>query len=183
MLTADDSVDWAPQRILIAGVSGVGKSTLAARVAAGTGIQYTEIDALFHGPGWMRREQFEADVATLVAGSSWITEWQYRSARHLLVARADTLVWLDLPTAVTLLRVIRRTIRRSVTREILWNGNVEPGLWHAVSNRVGIIRWAYSTRRKYRSSVPATASEHTGLRVVRLGSQREVDRWVAALPH
>lgn len=181
MLTAADPVDWQPRRILIAGVSGVGKTMLAARLSERLESPHVEIDALFHGPGWSRRHEFEADVAALAAGPSWITEWQYSGARELLASRADTLVWLDLPFAVTLLRVIRRTIRRSATRERLWNGNVEPGLWHAVSSPEGIIRWAIRTQHAYRSRVPAAADRHAQLHVVRLKSQREIDRWLAGL--
>ncbi|MEK8226669.1 hypothetical protein NKG05_12095 [Oerskovia sp. M15] len=42
----------SPRRILVAGISGSGKTTLCRRIAARLEIAHTEIDALFHGPGW-----------------------------------------------------------------------------------------------------------------------------------
>ncbi|CAM3457694.1 AAA family ATPase [Nocardioides dubius] len=180
MLGADDPLPIRPRRILVAGVSGSGKTTLAARIADAVGSPHTEIDALFHGPDWTPRPEFLDDVAALIAQPVWVTEWQYASARALLAARADTLLWLDLPFRVTLWRVVRRTVRRSRRREVLWNGNVEPPLHSMLTDRDHIIRWAIRTRRKYPALVARAAAAHPGLVVVRLRSQREIDAWLAA---
>lgn len=182
MLSAQDPVTWNPARIAVAGVSGVGKTTLARSMAAALDIPHTELDSLFHGPNWEPLPDFEGSVAKLIAGPRWITEWQYSSARDPIVARADTLVWLDFPSRITMWRVIRRTVLRRVRREELWNGNIEPSLWTIWSDPEHIIRWAWGTRKNYRVLVPESAQRHPGLRVVRLRTPREARRWVAALP-
>ncbi|MFL6095002.1 MAG: AAA family ATPase, partial [Blastococcus sp.] len=61
------------QRVLVAGSSGWGKTTMAAALAGVLGLPFTEIDALQHGPGWTPRPEFEpahglADRAPLDAG-------------------------------------------------------------------------------------------------------------------
>ncbi|CAN5189408.1 hypothetical protein BH11ACT5_BH11ACT5_21610 [soil metagenome] len=99
----------------------------------------------------------------------------------MLAARADTLVWLDYPFRVSFGRVARRTWRRARTREVLWNGNTEPGMWHAITNKDGIIRWAFETRNKVRKSMPQVVKANPHLRIVRLRSQRETDAWLATL--
>ncbi len=179
MLGASDPLPSRPHRILVAGVTGVGKSTLARRIAAVTGSPYTEIDALYHGPGWSYRESFLDEVDELTRRPRWVTEWQYRSARPTLASRADTLVWLDVPARVGLSRLVRRTVRRRLRREELWNGNQEAPLWHFVTGKDHILWWAVRTRHKNKQAVPALEAEHPGLTVVRLRSQREVDRWLA----
>jgi len=179
MLGPGDPLPSRPRRILVAGVTGVGKTTLAGRIAAITGAPHTEIDALYHGPGWTYRESFLQDVDELTRRPEWVTEWQYRSARATLASRADTLVWLDLPSRVALLRLVRRTVRRRRRREELWNGNQEPPLWHFFAGRDHIIAWALKTQRKYKRTVPALAGEHPELTIVRLGSQPDVERWLA----
>lgn len=179
MLGARDALSRPPRRILVAGVSGVGKTTLARRIAGVAGVPHTEIDGLFHGPGWTRRPEFVEDVRALVAGPAWVTEWQYGAVRPLLAGRADLLVWLDLPFAtVTLPRVVARTVRRRLTREVLWNGNVEGPLWTFFSDREHIVRWALATRGNYRDRVPPLVDEHPGLTVVRLRSPRQVEHWL-----
>jgi len=171
----------APRRIAIAGVSGVGKTTLAVEVARRLGIPHIEIDALHHGPNWTPWPEFVADVEAFTAGEAWVTEWQYATARDLVASRADLLVWLDLPYAITLARVVRRTVRRRVRREVLWNGNVEGPLHTFFTDPEHIVRWSISTRRKYRELVPAAAAAHPHLTVVRLRSRREVADWLSRL--
>ena len=179
MLPHDGALPHRPHRVLVAGVSGSGKTTLAARIAVITGGSHTEIDSLFHGPKWVPRPEFLDDVRAFIAADSWTTEWQYGSARQVLAERADLLVWLDLPfVRVTLPRVILRTIRRRIHREKLWNGNVEGPFRTMFTDREHIVRWAISTRRKYDEQVPVLELQHPHLVVVRLRSQREVERWL-----
>lgn len=179
MLGPDDALPFVPRRILIAGVTGVGKTTLARRLASLAGLPHTEIDALYHGPNWTYRESFLHEVEALAASEAWITEWQYHTARPLLTPRGELLIWLDLPRRVSLPRLIRRTIRRRLRREVLWNGNVEGPLWKFFTGRDHIVRWALRTQRKYKESVPALDREYPGLTIVRLGNDREKEHWLA----
>ncbi|MEJ8281641.1 AAA family ATPase [Pseudonocardia spirodelae] len=180
MLRHDEPLPARPRRILVAGVSGSGKTTLAARIARAVDAPHTEIDALFHGPGWVPRPSFTADVADLVGTPAWTTEWQYGAVRETLADHADLLVWLDLPFwTVTFPRVVRRTARRRRHREQLWNGNVEPPLHGVLHDRDHIVRWAVATRGAYRERVPDLADRRPDLPVVRLRSPAEVTSWVA----
>ncbi len=180
MLRFDDPLPLRPRRVLVAGVSGAGKSTLARRIARVLDAPYTELDALYHGPEWTPREGFVEDVRMLADQPSWTTEWQYSTARPLLVERADLLVWLDVPFAtVTLPRVVRRTLRRSLHREVLWNGNIEPPLRTFFYDREHIVRWSIRTRRKYKGRIPQLDADLPHLAIVRLRTQRELEAWMA----
>jgi adenylate kinase family enzyme len=179
MLGAADPLGFRPKRILIAGVTGVGKTTLAAELARRLDIPHTEIDALYHGPDWSYRESFLSDVAALAASDEWVTEWQYNSARPQLAARADLLVWLDLPTRVMLTRLVIRTVRRRVHRTELWNGNHEGPLWKFFTGRDHIIRWGIQTRSKYREIVPALEDDSTHPLIVRIRTNRDLIWWLA----
>ncbi|MFE6968184.1 AAA family ATPase [Isoptericola sp. NPDC057653] len=167
-----------PHRILIAGTSGAGKTTLAGRLAAALDLPYTELDSLHHGPVWTPRPEFEDDVRAIVAQDSWVSEWQYGAVRPLLLGRADLLVWLDLPVPVVLRQVLWRTLRRRLGRVELWNGNVEPPLRTLFTDEDHILRWAWRTRHKLRGLDERLAVEAPHVRVVRLRSHRAVDAWV-----
>jgi len=166
-------------RVLIAGRSGSGKTTLGARLAGLLGVPHVELDALHHGPVWTPRPEFLSDVDRLTADGGWVAEWQYAAARPLLAARADVLVWLDLPFPLTLARLVRRTVRRRVRREVLWNGNVEPPLRTIWTDPEHVVRYMVTHRRKFHELVPAAIAAHPRLRLVRLRSPREVERWLA----
>lgn len=102
MLTAADDLPHRPARVLVAGTSGSGKTTVAGAVAEELGIPHVEVDALFHGPAWVPQPSFVADVRRFAAEPAWVPEWQYGQVRELLATRADLVVWLDPPRAAVL---------------------------------------------------------------------------------
>lgn len=113
--------------MLVAGASGVGKTSVAPRIEQRLGLPHTEIDALFHGPNWTMLPGFVESVEAFSAEERWVTEWQYATQLgDLLTSRADTLVLLDYSVATHMSRLVRRTLRRRLWRIELWNGNVEP---------------------------------------------------------
>lgn len=181
MLSVDDALPMQPRRVLVAGLSGVGKSTFARRLAPLLSSRHVDLDGLFHGPGWTPRPEFLDGVRALAASPTRVTEWNYRPARPLLAGAADLLVWLDLPYRITLTRVVPRTVRRRARREVLWNGNLEGPLHQVLTDPGHIVRWSISTRHVYAERLPQAAADHPGLLVVRLCSAREVERWLSRI--
>ena len=118
-------------------------------------------------------------MQALVAQEGWTTEWQYDGVRDLLADRADLVVWLDLPRRLVLAQVSRRTLRRRLRREVLWNGNVEPSLLTIFTYPEHIVRWSWTSHRRLAPRVAVLRERRPGLVVVRLRSRRDVRRWVA----
>jgi adenylate kinase family enzyme len=174
-------VTQAPRRIVVVGVSGAGKTSLATRIGARLGIPHADMDGFFHGPAWARRPEAAADVAAFVAGDAWVTERPYAEVSEVVYARAQLVVWLDLPTWRSMWQVIRRTVSRRLGRTVLWNGNVEGPLWRVVTDREHVVRWAWSTRHRYRDWPGALHDEWPALPVVRLRSHAEADAWLDTL--
>ena len=166
------------QRVLIAGSTGAGKSTLAAELARRYQLPYIELDSLYHGSGWVPRPDFLDDVRAVVARDCWVSEWQYGPARPLLLARADTMIWLDFPRRTVMHRVLRRSFRRAVLREPIFNGNTERLRdWLDPEHPV---RWAWSTHGQLPAKVHAAIEQRPDLTVIRLRSPAEVRRWLAS---
>jgi adenylate kinase family enzyme len=178
MLGATDPLPHRPNRVLVAGTSGSGKTALAARIAEALAMPHVEIDALFHGPGWRRRPSFLDDVQAFSAKPAWVTEWQYGSARAHLAERADLVIWLDLPRATVMRQVVRRTLKRRLRRERLWNGNVEPPLRTFFTDSEHIVRWAWTTHHESAARVSALLRDRPDRVVVRLRSHHEADGWM-----
>ena len=178
LLGPADALPHRPSRVLVAGTSGSGKTTMASLIAEALAIPHVEIDALYHGSNWTPRPSFEEDVRRFVAGPAWVTEWQYSSVRALLADRADLLVWLDLPKGLVMRQVIRRTLTRRLRRERLYNGNVEPPLRKVFTDPEHIVRWAWTTHHKTAPRVLALLDERPRSTVVRLRSREEASGWL-----
>lgn len=140
-----------------------------------------ELDALHWQPGWVEAddETFREKVREAVAGDGWVVDGNYAVVRDLVWGRADTVIWLDFSLAVTLRRVVWRTLRRSFTRETCCNGNRE-SLARAFLSRDSVILWALTTHGRKRREYPGKvdALEAGGVEVVRLRTPREAARWV-----
>jgi adenylate kinase family enzyme len=172
------------RRISVVGNSGSGKTTLAGALAARLGVAHVELDGLNHQPGWQELPvaELRLAVARLLEADGWVVDGNYRNRVGDLVRdRADTIVWLDYPRRVVMPRVVRRTLRRTLMRQELWNGNREPlsNLWSRDPRR-SIVAWAWTQHGAYRDQYLAEAAEHAGprLRYVRLRSPREARRWL-----
>ena len=143
-----------------------------------------ELDAIFHQPGWteLSTGEFQARVDAATTSGTWVVDGNYSQVRDIVWDKADTVVWFDLPYATVLARTVRRTLRRVVTREELWNGNKEPysNLWSWNPQR-SIIAWAATQHGSYRRRyLEAEADPRWArLRFVRLRSQRETDVFLA----
>jgi len=184
MLSFDDPMPSGAERVLVAGVTGSGKTTFAARLAEEWDLRHVEIDALFHGPEWTPRPEFLDDVRAFAAEERWVTEWQYTSkgTDEILAPRAGLVVWLDYPWSLVRRRLVRRTMKRRILRTRLWNGNVEPAIWtrDAWTGENDILRWQSGTRYKWDERMPDIAERFPHLRIVRLRHPREADAWLAS---
>jgi adenylate kinase family enzyme len=117
------------RRVSVVGVSGSGKTTLARTLADRLSTPLVELDGLMHQPGWQPRPdaEFIEEVERATSQPAWVVDGNYRQVIEGTVwQRADTVVWLDLPRLTVMRQLIARTVRRAVTREVLWNGNREP---------------------------------------------------------
>jgi adenylate kinase family enzyme len=172
------------QRVWVVGNSGSGKSTTGRALAAALGLTYTELDAIFHQPDWgeLPTEEFRAAVGALVAGDRWIIDGNYRVVSDLVLERADTVVFLDLPRSVVMRQVVARTLRRVITRAELWNGNREPfsNLWR-LDPQKSIIAWAWTQHDKYRDRFGTLMSDPdwAHLSFVRVTSRKAASGLVA----
>lgn len=171
------------QRVVVVGMSGAGKTTLARRLALATGAPHVELDALFWAPQWEPRlpADFRRDVERAAGAERWIIDGNYSLVRPLVWPRATAIVWLNLSFPRVVLRVLRRTLRRAATSQVLWNGNRES--WRrSFLDRESILRWVltkYHARRRQFAALKAAASD--GPVWIELRSPREVERWLQSV--
>ena len=162
---------------IVASASGNGKTTLGRELARRLDVPFVELDALVHGPNWVEtpNDELRALVEPVVASDSWVIDGTYRGKLgDLVLAGADTVVWLDLPIRIWLPRLVRRTLRRIHGGELLWNDNTESyrsAFWGRESLVAYSLRTHFSRRRRY-------AGQLAPYPVVRLRTTREVARWL-----
>jgi len=172
------------QRICVVGTTGCGKSTLAGSIAQRLHIPHIELDAFHWQPGWKEtdREVTRSRVRRIAQGDRWVTDGNYSFLRDLLWPRAQALVWLDYPLALVFWRLWQRTWKRVLSKEMLWGTNRER-LGEQFFSKDSLFLWALKTHRKHRRNYTELPRlpEYVHLKVYRLRSQRETDRWLDSL--
>ncbi|GAB1364231.1 ATPase AAA [Rhodobacter sp.] len=167
---------------MIIGQPGSGKSTLARALGRLTGLPVVHIDHIHWQSGWIERPRPEKTRACheVEARAAWIFEGGHSGDRPNRLARADMLIWLDLPVGLRLWRVIRRTVQyRGRNRPDLPEGCPEG--FHRET--LPFWRFIWRTRHSVRDRMERLLSTaRPGLPVVRLRSPAQVRAFLAHWP-
>ena len=182
-----DALDLG-RHISIYGPSGSGKTTISLELGRRLGLPVVELDAIFHSrPDWndLSTEEFRAAIELRLAEhpGGWVIDGNYGPVRDLILPHADTVIWLHLPWRVVYPRLVRRTLRRTRTRELLWGVNREARLAQFFRPEEsmlwgGILYWRghHERTREGLATIPHRA------RIIELRSPAAVRRFLARLP-
>lgn len=103
-----------PNRIVVIGRAGSGKSTAAVALGRAFGLPVVHLDQLYWTSDWqpVATDRFEMEQQSAIAADSWVIDGGYTTSPAFpdRVRRADLVVITEAPLAVCLFRVIRRTI-------------------------------------------------------------------------
>jgi adenylate kinase family enzyme len=172
------------QRVAVVGVTGVGKTMFAATLSQRLGVPHIELDSLYWQPNWTPpdRDVFRARIVAEVARAGWVIDGNYNATRELVWASADTLIWLNYPLRLIFERLLRRTLRRGLGREILWGTNQER-LWSQFFSPKSLFVWALQTYPRYRREYPSLISspEFAHLRVIQFRSPAQASEWLSTV--
>jgi len=170
-----------PERVVVVGTSGSGKTTMARRLANLLGGTHIEVDALHWGPNWteMPTEVLRQRAEAAVLAERWVVDGNYGKIRDVLWSRADTIIWLDYSFPLIMGRLLYRTFRRALLREKLWSDNQE-NLWNCFFSRDSIFLWAIQTYGRHRKNYPQLFKqpEYAHIQRVHLQSARAAEKFL-----
>ncbi|MDP5308298.1 AAA family ATPase [Paracoccus spongiarum] len=166
------------RRVMVVGGPGSGKSWLAGRLAAISGLPVYHMDQIHWQPGWVEREPLEKDLLTRMihARPEWIFEGGHSRTYRDRANRADLLVWLDLPAGLRLRRILWRTLRH--------HGRSRPDLPEGCPEVLGrqtvdFLRFVWRTRETSRQAVRRIVdAPPPHLHLVHLRSPAEINHFL-----
>ena len=166
------------QRVMIIGQPGSGKSTLARQIGDITQLPVVHIDLIHWKEGWVERKGAEKDalIAKVHAQDTWIFEGGRSSTWPERLARADTVIWLDLSLPLRLRRVVWRTLKHY--------GKSRPDLPKGCPERFDLEFYQFIWRTRHTSRTRAISllqSAPPDKAVHHLRSPREVAHYLSSL--
>lgn len=121
-----------PVRTLILGSSGAGKTTFAWQLGALLGIEAIHLDTHFWGPNWepSSREVWDEKLTELLEKETWVMDGNYPKSLRRRLARATSIILLDIPRSICLFRCGKRLFQNwGRNRSELAPGCVEKMDW------------------------------------------------------
>src|SRR2546423_2934048 len=166
-------------KILLIGAGGSGKSVLAARIAAQTGLPLIHLDAVFWKPGWIEtpRDEWKRIVEELVRRDAWVMDGNYGGTLDLRLAACDTVLFLDFRPIVCLWRVLKRRVQ--------FHNKSRPDAGSDCPERFKLefLRWIWTYRKKRRPKIleKLSVAGARGKQVIMLRNSKAVEDFVAQL--
>jgi adenylate kinase family enzyme len=164
------------RRVLIVGNSGAGKSTLARRLGEKLGLPVVHLDVLFWKPGWVESDddEFHARIEAFQRDAAWLADGNFGGSWHLRMPAADTIIWIDQPVWLCLLRAIWRVFEyRDGSR-----ADMAAGCREKID--LQFYRFILTYNRKVRPRLERALAEHGAhARLVHLRSNREIADFLA----
>ncbi|MEM1363011.1 MAG: isopentenyl transferase family protein [Pseudomonadota bacterium] len=166
------------KRVMVVGAPGSGKSTLAIALGRKTGLPVYHMDRIHWQPGWQSRDVTEKDHLTheVHQKEAWIFEGGHSRTYPERLARADTLVWLDLPVTLRYWRVGKRWW--------MYRGGTRPDLPENCPERLDgeFLRYIWTSRRRTRQRHLDILKNPGDLKIHHLQTRSAVRRFLSAVP-
>ena len=166
------------KKVLVIGSGGAGKTTLALRVGEITGLPVIHLDRLYWGPGWTvpDREAWLRRLENAMSADDWILDGHYSATLDIRLAQADTILLLDFPPHVCVLRTVKRYLKH--------RGSTRPDMAPGCEERLtlGFLHWIWTFRGRRCDRLRRMVGKRAGdAEVIVFQSQRQIDRYVEKL--
>jgi adenylate kinase family enzyme len=137
------------RRIVVMGAPGSGKSTMARWLGVRFGLPVFHLDQAWWRPGWVEAPaaDFAAEVERLAAVPEWVIDGNFTATLAPRFAAADAVVYLDIPSWLSVVRVVVRTIKG-------W-GRVRPDMAAGCAEKIDfaflLFTWRWNRERRVRN--------------------------------
>ncbi|MDF2540444.1 MAG: topology modulation protein [Herbinix sp.] len=101
-----------PNKIMIIGCCGSGKSTLSKKLHEKTRLPLVHLDREYYKPNWVKptSDEWKAKVLAICNRDQWIMDGNYISSMETRMQYAEQIIWLDVNRITCLYRAFIRAV-------------------------------------------------------------------------
>ena len=133
------------KRVCVVGCGGSGKSTFANQLGEITGLPVLYLDIYFWQTGWVERktDEWRSIVNDLLKQEQWIMDGNFNGTQDIRFAKADTIIFLDIPRYKCLINAMKRVVIYRNSRRI----DMAEGCYERFD--LDFYKWIWSYKKKH----------------------------------
>ncbi|WP_461218245.1 P-loop NTPase family protein [Lapidilactobacillus salsurivasis] len=163
-------------KLMLIGSPGSGKSTLARQIQRATGWPLMNLDYYWHQTDYSmvakKHFDFQQNEFMLTHPHHWIIDGNYRATMGTRMRHADVIVWLQVPRAVAVQRVLARSYQTRVQHE--QRADMAPDFSEHLDREYwDFIKFVWGFPQRNRQAIPELAHRYAPQTPLLLVSQRD----------
>lgn len=166
-------------RIAVIGSPGAGKTTFSKNLESKLQLPLYHLDYFYHDSNFnyaADKAAWREKVTELTNQHTWIIDGNYKSTFYIRFPKADTIIYLDYPRGLTLMRAIKRRVQLHGTlREDM------PANWREKFS-LELLKFIWTYNKIERPKVYALLQKYQAKNVVILRNPKQADRYLFDLP-
>ncbi len=160
-----------PQRIMIFGRSGSGKSTFASWLAAHLNIPLHHLDKHFYIENWVERnyENFLNIQQGIVNSDAWIIDGNNTRSLDIRFHRADLVLYFNFPRIICYFRILKRFFKPNKMFD-----DRAPGCYETI--RLSLIKYIWDFERRVSAQIALFQKQYPDVVFKEIRSDRDLSK-------
>ncbi|WP_294133323.1 DNA topology modulation protein [uncultured Clostridium sp.] len=162
------------KRVIVIGCGGAGKSTFSRNLSDKLDIPVYHLDKLFWNRGWIStpQDEFDNKIQELANRDKWIIDGNYIRTFDMRAERADTIIFINMPTYVCFYRVIKR--------RVMYKDKSRPDMAEGCPEGIDFefFKWVLTYNKKIRPRILEKLKKYNDKTVIILNSEKEVKDFI-----
>ena len=162
------------KKVIVIGCGGAGKSTFSRNLSDKLDIPVYHLDKLFWNRGWIStpQDEFDNKIQELANRDKWIIDGNYIRTFDMRAERADTIIFINMPTYVCFYRVIKR--------RVMYKDKSRPDMAEGCPEGIDFefFKWVLTYNKKIRPRILEKLKKYNDKTVIILNSEKEVKDFI-----
>lgn len=158
------------ERIVVIGCGGAGKSTFSRNLSNKLDIPVYHLDKFFWNKGWVetKQEKFDDKLNKIVNEDKWIIDGNYIRTLEMRAEKADTIIFINMPTYLCLYRIMKR--------RVMYRGKSRPDMAEGCPEGIDFefFKWVLTYNKKVRPKILENLKRYKDKNIVIFNNKKEV---------
>ncbi|MEN8076607.1 DNA topology modulation protein [Clostridioides difficile] len=162
------------KKIIVIGCGGAGKSTFSRKISKKLNIPVYHLDKIFWNKGWIetQREKFDNDVKEILTKDKWIIDGNYLRTLDMRAEKADTIIFINMPTYLCLYRIIKR--------RLMYIGKSRPDMAEGCPEGIDFdfFKWVLTYNKKIRPNILTKLKSYKDKKIIIFNNRKDIKDFI-----